>query len=113
MATALSIQVAVTQAVAGTLIGALVEMVIPRFTEGASASSLTFEALVQAGLTGAAISTIAPRMSSSDPTHGIIFGGVVLSAQPDFAARVAKLSALVKTMGLQAVQRSKAPIAGV
>ena len=113
MTTALSIQVSVTQAVAGTLLGALVEGMIPRFTEGGSASSLVFEALVQAGLTGAAISVVGPRMSPSDPTYGILFSGTLLAAQPDFAARIAKLSAIAKTMALQAVQKSKAPVAGV
>ena len=113
-ATGVAIQQAVTHTVLGTLIGALVEGVIPRFTEGASASNLAFEALVQAGLTGAAVVLVAPRISGpSDVTHGIPFSGALLAAQPDFAARIAKLSALVKAQALSAVQKRPALVAGV
>ena len=108
-----AIQVSVTHTVIGTVLGSLVEAVIPRFTEGASASSLAFEALVQAGLTGAAVVLVAPRLAgAADPTHGIPFSAALLASQPEFSARIAKLGGLVKSQALSVAQKRPALVAG-
>ena len=96
--TSKAVQVSITQVVAGVLIGATVEALLPRRMEGASLTNQVFEALVQVGLNGAALGAFAGliRGEGADPTYGIPFSSALMSAQPELAARLALLSAVVK-----------------
>ena len=93
-----AIQLSVTQVVAGVLIGATVEALLPKRIEGASLTNQVFEALVQVGLNGAALATFAGliRGEGVDPTFGIPFSQALYASQPELQARLATLSARAK-----------------
>lgn len=93
-----AIQVSVTQVAAGTVIGASIEAVLPPRTEGASLTIQVFEALVQVGMNGAALSLFAGliRGEGLDPTFGIPFQSALYSSQPELQRRLALLAAIVK-----------------
>ena len=113
--TSRAIQLSVTQVVVGVLIGATVEALLPRRTEGASLTNQVFEALVQVGLNGAALAVFAGliRGEGVDPTFGIPFSSALYSSQPELAARLAALSTLVKMQVTQASRQMMQPAARV
>ena len=111
--TSRAIQLSVTQVTAGVVIGATVEALLPRRSEGASLTTQVFEALVQVGLNGAALAVFAGliRGEGADPTFGIPFSSALYSSQPELAARLAALSSVVKAQVTQVSQRMAPPAA--
>ena len=93
-----AIQVSVTQVTAGTVLGASIEALLPPRTQGASLTIQVFEALVQVGMNGAALSLFAGlvRGEGSDPTFGIPFQSALYSSQPELQQRIALLASVVK-----------------
>jgi len=106
MSTGRSIQVSVTHTVLGIAIGAAIESMLPKFTQGASLTSLAFETTVQAGLNGAALVAVAGFLSNDDPTNGLPFSMALFQAQPEFAQRIEQISAVVKEQVSQAARRT-------
>ena len=113
--TARSIQLSVTQVAAGVLIGASIEALLPKRTEGSSLNNQVFEVLVQAGLNGAALAVFAGliRGEGEDPTFGIPFAHAVITSQPELGKRLSALSAVVGGQVSRASQRMAAPSVGV
>jgi len=95
-----AIQVSVTQVAAGVAIGATVEALLPKRTEGAPLSSQVFEALVQVGLNGAALAMFVGlvRGEGADPTYGIPFSQALYASQPELQMRLAALSTVIGGM---------------
>ena len=95
--TSRAIQVSVTQVAAGVAIGATVEALLPKRTEGASLTNQVFEALVQVGLNGAALALFVGliRGEGQDPTFGIPFSQALYASQPELQKRLAALSEVV------------------
>jgi hypothetical protein len=113
MSYALGVQLSVTQVVAGVLIGAGVEALLPRKTEGASLTNQVFEALVQVGLNGFALAGFAGliRGEGVDPTFGIPFSTAMYAAQPELRMRLELLSGVVQRQVALASQRMVPPVA--
>lgn len=113
--TAKAIQVSVTQVAVGVAIGATIEAVLPPRTEDAPLSDQVFEALVQAGMNGAALAAFAGLVHGEavDPTFGIPFSMALWSAQPVFQLKLCLLSAVVKRQVAQVVQRMVPRVGGV
>ena len=111
--TSRAIQLSVTQVVVGVLIGATVEALLPRRTEGASLTNQVFEALVQVGLNGAALASFAGliRGEGVDPTFGIPFSTALYASQPELQSRLSALSVVVKGQVARASQQMVAPVA--
>ena len=101
-----SIQVSVTHTAIGILLGAGIESLLPKFTQGASLTSLAFETTVQAGLNGAALVAVASFLAQNDPTSGLPFSMALFQSQPDFAKRIEHLSLAVKEQAAQAALRT-------
>ena len=106
MNTSRSIQVSVTHTVLGIAIGAAIESLLPKFNEGASLANQAFETLVQVGLNGAALATVAGFLRDDDPTFGMPFSMALFQSQPELAARIAGLAAVTKDQVSQAAQRT-------
>ena len=113
--TSRAIQLSVTQVAAGVVIGAAVEAVLPKRTEGASLTTQVFEALVQVGLNGASLATFAGlvRGEGADPTFGIPFANALYASQPELQGRLAELSAVVRGQVARASQQMALPAATV
>ena len=111
--TSRAIQLSVTQVAAGVVIGATVEAVLPKRSEGASLTTQVFEALVQVGLNGAALATFAGlvRGEGTDPTFGIPFANALFASQPELQARLAALSFLVRGEVVRVSQQMAQPVA--
>lgn len=112
MSTSRSIQVSVTHTALGIAIGAAIEGLLPSFTSSASVANQAFETLVQVGLNGAALATVAGFLRDDDPTFGIPFSMALFQSQPELARRIEALSALAKAQVVEGVQRT-APRAAV
>ena len=95
--TSKAIQVSVTQVAAGVVLGAAIEAVLPKRSEGASVPNQVFETLVQVGLNGAALAVFSGliRGEGADPTYGIPFVQALNASQPELRRRLEALSALV------------------
>ena len=106
MATARSIQVSVVHTFLGIAVGAAIEGLLPKHLDGASLQQQLFEAVVQVGLNGAALSIVATSLRNDDPTFGIPFSMALFEAQPELAARIRSLAAVAKGQVSQAVQRT-------
>ena len=113
MSTGRSIQISVTHALVGIAIGSLIESLLPKFTQGASLTSLAFETTVQAGLNGAALVTVAGFLSANDPTNGIPFATALYAAQPELVQRIEHISLVVKDHASQALQQTAPQIVAV
>ena len=100
---------------AGVLMGGSIEAVLPPRTEDASLTTQVFEALVQAGMNGAALAVFAGlvREEAVDPTFGIPFSMALWSAQPVFQLRLCLLSVVVKGQVARVAQRMVPPAGGV
>ena len=109
------IQVSVTQVAAGTVIGASIEAVLPPRIEGASVTTQVFEALVQVGMNGAALSLFAGliRGEGNDPTFGIPFQSALYSSQPELQKRIALLAGLVKVRVARVSRQMAARVAAL
>ena len=105
MNTGRSIQVAVTHTVLGVGVGASIEALLPKFSAGASLTSLIFETLVQVGLNGAALASVAQFLRDDDPTFGILFSGALFQSQTELVQRLQTLGAVVKVQVSQVSQR--------
>ena len=112
--TSRAIQLSVTQVAVGTIIGSVVEGVLPKPTEGASLTNQVFEVLVQVGLNGAALATFAGvvRGEGADPTFGIPFVMSLYASQPELNRRLAALSSVVKAQVARASQQMALSAAG-
>ena len=106
MTTAQSIQVSITHVVLGIAVGSLIEGVLPKLSEGTSLKQQLFEALVQAGLNGAALSLVGAYLRNGDPTFGIPFSMALLESQPELGVRIRSLAAVAKGQVSQAVQQT-------
>jgi hypothetical protein len=106
MSTSRSIQVSVTHTALGIAIGAAIEGLMPSFTSSASVANQAFETLVQVGLNGAALATVAGFLRDDDPTFGIPFSMALFQSQPELARRIEALSALAKAQVVEGVQRT-------
>lgn len=113
MSTSRSIQVSVTHTVLGVAIGAAIEGLLPSFTSSASLANQAFETLVQVGLNGAALATVAGFLRDDDPTFGIPFSMALFQSQPELARRIESLSAVAKAQVVQGVQRTAPRVAAV
>jgi hypothetical protein len=110
MSVARSIQVSVTHVALGVVIGSLIEGALPRADAAASLLTQTFEALVQVGLNGAALSLMSGTLRTDDPTFGIPFSMALFQVQPELAKRIQTLGGVAKDQIAQVVQRT-APLA--
>ena len=113
MSTGRSIQVSVTHTVVGVLMGATIEAMLPKFTQGAPLTSLAFETTVQAGLNGAALVMVAGFLSANDPTNGIPFATALYAAQPEFSRRIEQISAVIKEQAAQAARQTATHVPAV
>ena len=113
MSTGRSIQISVTHTLIGIAIGAVIESLLPKFTQGASLTSLAFETTVQAGLNGAALVAVAGFLSANDPTNGIPFASALYASQPELTQRIEHISLVVKDQVAQGVQRTAPQIVAV
>lgn len=110
MMTSRAIQVSVTQVAAGTVIGATIEALLPKRTEGAPVSTQIFEALVQVGLNGAALALFVGliRGEGADPTFGMPFQLALNSSQPELQRRLSALSEIIGAVVARASQQTMA-----
>ena len=110
--TSRAIQVSVTQVTVGVAIGASIEALLPAPTEGASLTIQVFEALVQAGMNGAALGLFAGlvRGEGSDPTFGIPFSTALYASQPMLQKRLRGLAAVVSGRVSRASQQMAAQV---
>ncbi len=106
MSTAQAIQVSITHVALGIAVGSVIEGLLPRLNDGASLQQQLFEALVQVGLNGAALSIVATSLRSNDPTFGIPFSMALFEAQPELGARIRSLAVVARDQVAQAVQRT-------
>lgn len=106
MSTARSIQVSVTHVALGIGVGSAIEGLLPRFSEGVSLQQQLFEALVQVGLNGAALSLVATVLRNDDPTFGIPFSMALFESQPELAQRIRSLAAVAKAQVVRALQQT-------
>ena len=106
MSTGRAIQVSVVHTIAGIGIGSLIEGVLPAYAEGASLTTLAFEALVQVGLNGAALAVASGLLRENDPTYGIPFSLALAEAQPQLGDRLQALGAVAKAEVARVVQRT-------
>ena len=113
--TSRAIQVSVTHVAAGVAIGATVEALLPKRTEGASLSNQVFEAMVQVGLNGAALALFVGlvRGEGADPTYGIPFSQALYASQPELQKRLAALSVVVGHQVTRASQQMMGSLATV
>jgi len=106
MTTAQSIQVSVTHVALGITVGSVIEGLLPRLNEGASLQQQLFEALVQVGLNGAALSLVSTYLRNGDPTFGIPFSMALFESQPELGARIRSLAVVAKDQVARAVQQT-------
>ena len=111
--TSKAIQVAITHTAVGIMVGAAIEAFMPRPDSGSPMPNQVFEALVQVGLNGAALSLVCPSLQcgGSDPTFGIPFGAALFAAQPDMQVRLVHLAAGVRSALVQGALQTVAPVA--
>ena len=107
MVSSSGIKYAIVGTASAIVVGAFFEGVVPEDQENSSLQTVAFETMVQAGLTGAALSAFGNLMrgATGDPIHEVMFEMGLFAAQPKLRARIARLSGLVSQMGLQAAQR--------
>jgi len=108
MSTARAIQVSITHVALGIGVGSTIEGLLPKYSETSSLQQQLFEVLVQVGLNGAALSSVASFLRNDDPTFGIPFSMALFEAQPELAVRIRSLSAAAKAMVVQSVQQKVA-----
>ena len=101
-----SIQVSISHVVLGVSIGSLIESLLPREPDNASVKQKVFEAVVQVGLNGAALSLVSSFLQNDDPTFGIPFSMALFEAQPELGARIRSLGAVIKDQVSQLVQQT-------
>ena len=106
MSTARGIQVSVTHVALGIAVGSAIEGLLPKSNDAASLQQQLFEALVQVGLNGAALSLVASVLKNDDPTFGIPFSMALFEAQPELGQRVRSLAAVAKGQVARAVQQT-------
>ena len=106
-----AVQLSVMQSAAAVLIGGTVEALLPSRSEDAALTTQVFEALVQVGLNGVALSLFVDliRGGGVDPTFGIPFAMALNFAQPELQHRLRALSAVVKARVAQASQQMVRP----
>lgn len=109
--TSRAIQLSILQVTAGIAMGATIEALLPRRVEGASLTQQVFEALVQTGLNGAALSVFVDlvRGEGADPTFGIPFSMALYSSQSELRMRFEALSMQVKARVAQASRQMVPP----
>ena len=110
-----SIQLSVLQVGAGITIGATIEALLPKPSEGASLSTQVFELMTQVGLNGVALFLFGDRVrgESFDPTFGIPFSQALMASQPKLKGRMQKLAALVEAQVVLTSQKIAPRVAGV
>ncbi len=108
-----SIQVSITHVALGVAVGSAIEGVLPRHSDGCSHLQCVFEALVQVGLNGAALSVMSTVLRNDDPTFGIPFSMALFEAQPELSARIRSIAAVVKDQVARAVQKTEPLVQGV
>ena len=106
MSTSRAIQISVMHTALGIAIGSAIEAALPPFNEGASLTNLAFETLVQVGLNGVSLVTVAGYLQSDDPTFGIPFSMALYQSQSALRHRIEHLSAVVKHQALEVAQRT-------
>lgn len=106
MSTSRSIQIAVTHTLLGIGIGSVIEALLPSFNASASLANQAFETLVQVGLNGAALASVAGFLRDDDPTFGIPFSMALFQAQPELAKRIENLGVVARAQVVQAVHRT-------
>lgn len=113
--TSRAIQVSVTQVTAGVVLGASIEALLPKRVEGALLTTQVFEALVQVGLNGAALSIFAGliRGEGVDPTFGIPFANALYASQSELQERLRILASAVKDVVHRASQQMAARASAV
>ena len=89
-----AVQISVSHAGVGVLMGTFVEILVPKHDETKSMNMQAFEFAVQAGLNGALIAIAAPYLSEEDPTAGGIFFSALWQSQPEWRKRVTAASQL-------------------
>ena len=111
--TARSIQVSITHVVLGVAVGSAIEGVLPKHSDGCSQLQRVFEALVQVGLNGAALSIMTNVLRNDDPTFGIPFSMALFEAQPELSARIRSLASVAKDQVARVVQQTGPLVPGV
>ena len=113
MSTSRAIQVSVTHAVLGISSGSGIEAMLPKFNEGVSLANLAFETLVQVGMNGAALATVANLLRDDDPTFGIPFSWALFQSQPELSRRIESLASAARDQFSQLGQRMAPRVAAV
>ena len=113
MSTARGIQVSVTHVALGIAVGSAIEGVLPKANAGSSLQQQLFEALVQVGLNGAALSLVATFLRNDDPTFGIPFSMALFESQPELGERIRSLAAVAKGQVSRVVQQTGPLVPGV
>ena len=110
--TSKAIQISVTQVSVGVVIGASIEAMLPKPTDGTSLSQQVFEALVQVGLNGASLALFAGLVhgSGEDPTFGIPFSTGLYASQPGLQSRLRALGGLVSQRVARAALQMGGPV---
>lgn len=106
MSTARGIQVSITHVALGILVGSAIEGLLPTPNDGASLQQQIFEALVQVGLNGAALTLVPGVLRSDDPTFGIPFSMALFEAQPELLGRIRSLGVVAKGQVSRLVQQT-------
>lgn len=106
MSTARAIQVSITHVALGIIVGSAIEGLLPKSNADASLQQQLFEALVQVGLNGAALSLVATGLRNDDPTFGIPFSMALFEAQPELAERIRSLASVAKGQVSRVVQQT-------
>ena len=106
MSTSRAIQVSITHVALGIGVGSAIEALLPTPSDGASLRQQLFEALVQVGLNGAALSLLANVLRNDDPTFGIPFSMALFEAQPALGVRIHSLAAVAKGQVAQLAQQT-------
>ena len=90
-----AIQISVSHAAAGVLVGTVIETLMPRHDDTKSLNRQALEFAVQAGLNGALIAFAGPYLQEEDPTGGGIFFTTLWGSQPEWNKRVTAASSIV------------------
>ena len=87
-----AVQISVTHATAGVLLGTMIELVMPAHDETRSSNQQALEFAIHAGLNGAMVAFAGPYLQEEDPTGGGIFFTSLWGAQPEWRKRVTAAS---------------------
>ena len=90
-----AVQISVSHAGAGVVVGTIIEALVPKHDATKSLNLQALEFAVQAGLNGALIAFAGPYLQEEDPTGGGIFFTTLWGSQPEWHMRVTNASRLV------------------